>query len=727
MHTSSSQVLKGNVLQVNKRFLLTHIDFGLLLVILIPLLLLLSNHEWLFPYGDATDAWLNYAFFYGYGHNHSLFFSYKASRLDWIVKGALLHRLFPPLTAYYLMCFSIFYTCTISFYYIAKNFFTRQIATISALMFSTYSQFISGISFEWDYNTHNSIANLNLALLFLVLAAKRKSYQLFLVLSGFFCACSFQSTYTVIALPALITIYLIFNHNNRNNPLLPSILYFGIGGITSVLFYCCINYFVFNGPFLFFMPELKFAAFAHDFYRYRSGYWLPLLPTILHIKGATLSMAIFLLAAVSLVLAHLRRYQDRTTPTVKASLYSAIIVFAIIFIYQCSGMPYLNFEHITVTLVTFFILAIGGFLTLFNAKQINDNKWWVMTIGGFIVLCGTLVLGHNSFHAIQWVENISIIIVALLLLWWLVTSQETIHKKIMLSLIASLFALLVILKSHHPVHQLMDYSLNFSILVKIISLSTLLLFALYFIKKLYYFSTAFIFIVFITINIYSSSIPLVLYQFNFPSTLLHDQYITILGTLNYLQKNHANLLPYLWYENEKPHYHPKGYSSKELADSYFGLNSTQPNSAYGAIHEAMYLNVFFDNNETKRSNLQLSDIKTHCPSVYQLAPSWIQGGSLLPQQNNILGGYNKTQQFATLPGKEFWLTLLPKEFSLAIMTQDNNAYQDAIASLKASGYSFRLLSQYSISEPASTIVTHVGTAKLLYDTPERQCIDRMVS
>ena len=141
-----------------------NIDYTLLMILLVPVVLLLSNDEWLFPYGNATDAWLNNSYFYGYGKDLSLFASYKVARLSWILKGYVFHHLFSPLVAYYSLNLIMLYTIIITFYFIAKLLYNKPVAFLSTLALATYTQMHSVNGFEWDYHTHDSLANFLLTL-----------------------------------------------------------------------------------------------------------------------------------------------------------------------------------------------------------------------------------------------------------------------------------------------------------------------------------------------------------------------------------------------------------------------------------------------------------------------------------------------------------------------------------------------------------------------------------
>ena len=232
------------------------LDYYLCLVLLAPLVLLFANQGWFFPYsGGPTDAWLNETYFYNYGdHIYQIFATYKAARLSWIVKGWISQKLFDPLTAYYVLNLFIFYVCIVAFYYIVKVLFNRSVALLAGLVFATYSQFHSIISFEWNYHTHDATANILLTLLFLLLAVKRSHWKLYLFLAGTTCLSAFQSPFVMIHGISVIFWYCFLNHRYAKHSLWVSTGMFAVGSLVMLVAYCTLNYLV-GGPFLYFLPQ----------------------------------------------------------------------------------------------------------------------------------------------------------------------------------------------------------------------------------------------------------------------------------------------------------------------------------------------------------------------------------------------------------------------------------------------------------------------------------------
>ena len=75
--------------------LIRKIDFNLVFLLSIPFILLAANQEWLFPYGNPSDAWVAKRYLMETGHQYpltgqelgSMYENYKASRVSWNIKG----------------------------------------------------------------------------------------------------------------------------------------------------------------------------------------------------------------------------------------------------------------------------------------------------------------------------------------------------------------------------------------------------------------------------------------------------------------------------------------------------------------------------------------------------------------------------------------------------------------------------------------------------------------
>jgi len=158
---------------IQRSAVLSRIDFNLVLVLTVPFVLLAANSEWLFSYGNPTDSWINKKYFFDTGREYPIIYeTYKATRVSWILKGFLIHQLFPPLAAHFVLHLAMFCAYLAAFYLVIKHLFNRHLAVISAVAFGTYSQLHSAISFEWDYQTHDGVLNMLLTLLFMLLSAK---------------------------------------------------------------------------------------------------------------------------------------------------------------------------------------------------------------------------------------------------------------------------------------------------------------------------------------------------------------------------------------------------------------------------------------------------------------------------------------------------------------------------------------------------------------------------
>ena len=78
-------------------------NWEILFLLLLPILLLLINQVWMFS-NIYVDPWVYFGHFILL-KQYLIAFSvtYNASRLSWVLPGYLLHSLFPPLIAHYIL------------------------------------------------------------------------------------------------------------------------------------------------------------------------------------------------------------------------------------------------------------------------------------------------------------------------------------------------------------------------------------------------------------------------------------------------------------------------------------------------------------------------------------------------------------------------------------------------------------------------------------------------
>jgi len=222
---------------------------NIFILILIPIVFSLSNVDWIYGNPGMSDHWINYNFFQDFFHDqniHTVFsdgqFPYKYTRISHLLYGYLVHKIFPPIPAYYFYFFSLFYFSIICFYITISQLFNKHVAIIASIMFCCYTHFHGSISFESMYQNYSCLAYFMASIMFAVLAAKKQRYKLYLFLGGIFYASAIHQLFYAMYLPSLILIYMGINHVNNKNPLVESLKWFALGVITITVIFSAVSY-----------------------------------------------------------------------------------------------------------------------------------------------------------------------------------------------------------------------------------------------------------------------------------------------------------------------------------------------------------------------------------------------------------------------------------------------------------------------------------------------------
>jgi len=382
--------------------LVRKIDFDLLLVLSIPFILLAANNEWLFPYGNPSDGWINKNYFYDTGNDFEpLYTYYKATRLSWIVKGYLLHQLFSPLVAHYVLHLTLYCAYLAAFYLTIRYLMNRHVAVITTIVFGTYSQFHAVISFEWDYQTHDGVTNQLLTLLFMLIATRSAKWRLWLVLAGAAWASALQTTYLGIFIPAVVFWYLYLNRLHGRNPVLASGLYILFGAVAVTLLYCLASYLL-GGPFFFFMALINpLLAFGFEGgFAYHIGYWQPFEYILQHSKGLVMPLYATIISACFLVVILVKGQKGPSMDSILAALIPLLVAFAMSVALHLMGHGQLSNDHIIAYMSPFVFLAIAGQVAYFlRVSGITVPARSAMAVSlklaVLIMACGALIYSQD--------------------------------------------------------------------------------------------------------------------------------------------------------------------------------------------------------------------------------------------------------------------------------------------------------------------------------------------
>ncbi len=334
------------------------IDVYLIGVLTIPVVLVLSNREWLFPFG-GSNSWMYFTYYFEYGaRDPLLYWNHAAARLPWILKGMLIHRLLPPLPAHYTLHLSMLFAAVVIFYLIAKRLFDARIAFLATAAFATYSNFHSIPQVEWDYPFHDSAVNVLLTLLFLLMAARGERPRLALFLAGAAAASAIEYPNVLVQAPALAFWYLSLRRGPNVMNLRRSAAYFAGGGLAITAVYCAIS-FSLGGPLFYYWPQLREMLAGHD----RTD-WVPLGQVIWTSKEVQLPAAMAVVTAGLLTYLRLARRSPDYARSIVTCGGSFLLGMAGHVVAQLLGHPSL-YGGLMVALVPLVFLAGAGLFAAF--------------------------------------------------------------------------------------------------------------------------------------------------------------------------------------------------------------------------------------------------------------------------------------------------------------------------------------------------------------------------
>jgi len=611
----------------SKNAIFLKIDFDLILILSIPFILLAANNEWLFPYGNPTDAWNNTNYFFDTGNDYpTLYTLYKATRLSWILKGLLVNTLFPPLTAYYILHLTIFSIYLAAFYLIVKNLFNRHIAFISTVAFGTYSQFHAVISYEWNYQTHDGVANILLTLLFLLLAAKSLRWRIWLMLAGAAWASALQTTYMGTYILVVPFWYLYLNQKYERHPIGASIVYVALGGLAATLLYCIASYLL-GGPFLFFMtmidPILGFG-FVGGF-AFTPGYWFPFEYQLQYSKGLVIPLYGIVISTAVMAMVLIKRPKGRAINGIVVTLVCFMIAFASHVAFHLLGHGHLSNDHMLVYITPFVFLAIAGVYGYFLRVSgitvpANSAMAGALKIAVLVVFCATLILGLDVQAATGFITRSAQDLLGLPARW---QSWQSISG----------LTLLVIFSSAALVLGIFFVRLRRArYAVPVICLSGFLALA----------------------NVQTASIAIASYDWNFRCGFHKDQYQAVIDTFLKLRKFDPNYDLRIWYRNNEIAPHPDSRCSQMNLSSIYGKPVINMSELYGAVWGARLFSVI--------------DVPGR-PAAYDY--------------DGLIERYQATASFAEFSKRR--LSRLPPVFRAAILSGDPRDHDTALNTLRSHG------------------------------------------
>jgi Dolichyl-phosphate-mannose-protein mannosyltransferase len=209
---------------------------------------------------NYLDPWIYTAAFTNFGAMYRLFGStYYVSRLPWLIPGIAVHSIFPPLVGFFVL-HVLFYVAASGFAYLLfRHFYGRTVALaacaalmLSPLFYDSYSN---------DYPDGAVLTYLFGAAYFGLTAASSPRRTLRLVLAGFFAAAAVGTNlFSVVVVGGLAIVFLAVTSGQAGwVARLARDSAAALAGGVALLCLCGTFSEAYGGPFLFFMPQWRFA------------------------------------------------------------------------------------------------------------------------------------------------------------------------------------------------------------------------------------------------------------------------------------------------------------------------------------------------------------------------------------------------------------------------------------------------------------------------------------
>ena len=342
---------------LEKRWL-ERIDAGWLIVLSLPWAILRFDRTWLFAYSASPngfiDPWVYFGFFLDLTqHLRMLKGAYFSARLSWILPGALVYHVFPPLVAVYVLHVTLFYAATVSLYLILKKTVGGRAAVLGALLMGCHSYFLR--SMGWDYVDGAAMTYMVMTLCALTYAAKSATPRWLLMAVGVLSALTlYAQLFLIVFSPLALGYYLFARRQFGRTPGAGGWkpVGWGFAGVTVILggFNMAVN-----GRFFFFANSMGMAAklvVNHNPYNKSISHWL---------GGA--SWLILPLVALSGAIFCLWRRGEASGKTTALPLFwqrYLVVSIAILVVWEFVGQPVLQLSFYASYLIPASFLALAS-------------------------------------------------------------------------------------------------------------------------------------------------------------------------------------------------------------------------------------------------------------------------------------------------------------------------------------------------------------------------------
>jgi hypothetical protein len=372
----------------------------LIAVLLLPSIVLWRQDNTLFTGYGYLDPWFYTGFFRNLVEFKRNLFpgTYYGSRLAWILPGAAVHALFPPLAANCILHLGVHTVATVSLFLTLKWMAGARRAFLCAMLFSVNPWLWSATG--WDGVDGACVAYCLLTMALLTWAALQPGRRWALVAAGMALACLvYVNLYWVTLAWLLPAGYLALVWAWRRTPprraFLALVVWFGAGCTLVTVALGAVNWFL-DGHFFFYAPSvLEALQIRGDHLAWFDGPWM---------RGAPAPWLLFSSAAFIAAVAVLAaRWRSWTAPADLAPvLFSAQFLLALGWMAytQLTGNPVLGIYYYASFLLPFTFLSLGAWFWP-SVDSLSTRAW--------VLLCAAAAV----LFAVAWLDRVVLLLAAI--------------------------------------------------------------------------------------------------------------------------------------------------------------------------------------------------------------------------------------------------------------------------------------------------------------------------
>lgn len=384
-------------------------------LILIPLVMLTVNSEWLFTQIGWIDPWYNVGYFLNYDTPKYLDWSYKSGRLPWIIPGYLVYSTFTPLVANYLLHLLPLIGGGLLLFYSILPILNRNIAFISSIFLICYIHFHG--SGGWDYQTTPGGFYYLLAFYLAVQAGLRERQEKLLLLGcGLAFGATIHANVVLINLAPLIAFQFVAALHVRGvrafqiKKIVLDCVLIAVGGLAITILLGVMNA-IAGRDFFFFKKLLSLVfTFVSDPVEHQTQWWLPWsdLWFLKHwaVNYLMVPFGVFVVSSVSLVrgLILLRRSPAICSEELQSLVLITQYLFVVLLwiLWQSNGQTALQPSYYTHPMIVPMVLALAGSIRLWSGEGGLGNRYTPRTV----TVMSVIAIAPLSLGVLRLVEPI---------------------------------------------------------------------------------------------------------------------------------------------------------------------------------------------------------------------------------------------------------------------------------------------------------------------------------